>query len=654
MIRTVRHPHLSLWQSSVAETLRKQVSATADKSQAQSVLEHPVMRGVTKHVLTDYAEKPLGAPLLGASAPGLENLDEAAYVSGLKFRIAEARLRDDAARVQQLEQECRKYATCDWIGWASCLSTYNAYRKKYKEPLYRDWAKLKKDISKYSVIPYRLPKNARVALLGDWGTGVDDAIALLQQIAEFRPDAIIHLGDIYYSGTPDECQLNVSIPFFQIFPKAEERPVFLSIPGNHDYYDFGEGFYELIDKMNPDSQRRQEASYFCLRTEDNAWQFLGMDTGRQDYDPYPLGHVSAPDLEESEKEWHRDKLSAKSFAGTTVLLSHHQLFSQHFKISGGKQPWLNEHLLQIFEPCFNRVAAWFWGHEHNLALYQDGCFGLVKGRLVGCSAYEESTGESPYDPHAPEYASAVPYREPVSKLSNVDGYYHHGYAIVDLATDPPTVTYYQVPSWGKEKPVNPPKIDKLTSEQINKAPAPEPKGPVVKYGDKVYLQHTKGEYVVGFYPGNQYYPQLGNTGSVGLELKGGRDSLQNGAEVQIVSTEDNLEGFNMLGAWSLTHDLYYYKKDYDPKKQSWKVIKKNDVDDPAVHYGDEVYLSNVSFAQRLVKDGKYLTTETGNGESWIFHDTPVTGRAESGTARDQTGPVVGEASRKMQSPPGAK
>lgn len=480
---------------------------------------------------------------------------------------------------------------------------------------------------------------------------MDDAIAMLQQIAGFAPDAVIHLGDIYYSGTPDECQLNVAIPFSKIFPK-EKRPLFLSIPGNHDYYSFGEGFYQLIDGANPDPDRKQEASYFCLRTEDDCWQFLGMDTGRHDYKPYPWDQVSAPDLEESEMEWHRDKLAAKSFKGTTILLSHHQLFSQHCKVGNGQLPWANEHLLGIFEPYFDRIAAWFWGHEHNLALYQNECMKLARGRLVGCSAYEESTGESPYAPYSNEFAAAVPYRQPMTKLSQANGYFHHGYAIIDFATQSPSVDYYQIPSWGEEDPVKPPKVDKIESEQIKPKPQPGPKGAVVRFGEYVYLQHSGGEYVVGFYPGAQYYPQLGNTGSVALNLTGGTGKVQNGDPAHIVSTEDNLQGYDVLGAWSMSHDVYYYSKDHDLKKQSWNIVKKSDPDDPDVHYDDEIYLSNVSFGQRLVKDGRYMTTVKGNGESWFLRNTPARQQVAQSSAAVQSAPTEGEASRQMKSPPG--
>src|SRR5438105_1211265 len=47
--------------------------------------------------------------------------------------------------------------------------------------------------------------NARVALIADWGTGTDAAVSLLQSVKQKAPDIVVHLGDVYYSGTDAEC-----------------------------------------------------------------------------------------------------------------------------------------------------------------------------------------------------------------------------------------------------------------------------------------------------------------------------------------------------------------------------------------------------------------------------------------------------------------
>ena len=56
-----------------------------------------------------------------------------------------------------------------------------------------------------SAAPLPLKPGATVAIIGDWGTGTAEATALLGQVASHNPDVLIHLGGIYYSGTPAEC-----------------------------------------------------------------------------------------------------------------------------------------------------------------------------------------------------------------------------------------------------------------------------------------------------------------------------------------------------------------------------------------------------------------------------------------------------------------
>jgi hypothetical protein len=53
--------------------------------------------------------------------------------------------------------------------------------------------------------PSRTAHNARIALIADWGTGTDVAVSLLQSVKQQKPDVVIHLGDVYYSGTEAEC-----------------------------------------------------------------------------------------------------------------------------------------------------------------------------------------------------------------------------------------------------------------------------------------------------------------------------------------------------------------------------------------------------------------------------------------------------------------
>jgi len=455
-IRPVRDRYLSLWQSAAEETVRKELMEHQSVLTVESVMAHPLMQATVAHVNCETNNLSIEEPNIGE--------DYSPAISRLHFLIAEAKRTNDLAALTTLQAECRKYATCDIPGWLTCEFTYLKYLLLYVKPIYRDWQDQllegQPDIG-FGVIGYKLPNDGKVAIIGDWGTGMADANALLAQIIhQHKPAAIIHLGDIYYAGTPDQCKTNFTDVFNQVFGNLPRIPIF-SIPGNHEYYAMGAGYYTMLQQINPLAQSdrpwqetlswQQSASYFCLRTEDGMWQFLGADTGQADYEPpFP---DSMPMLRSTEIQWHHDKL--QNFQGRTILLTHHQLFSTNSKLSGSGNN-CNSALSAVFEPYFDRIAAWFWGHEHNLALFQNGFMGLAKGRLIGCSAYEESAGEDPYFQTYPQ----VPYETfdgKVVKVGSANDYYNHGYAIIDLArsalSDPIKAAYYQFPSWGGTTPV---------------------------------------------------------------------------------------------------------------------------------------------------------------------------------------------------------
>jgi len=298
----------------------------------------------------------------------------------------------------------------------------------------------------YGVIKHRLPTNARLALIGDWGTGMPDAAAMLTTlIARSQPAAIIHLGDVYYSGTPQEAKYNFRDPLDKCCRDAgltARLPTF-TLPGNHDYYSGGAGFYDTIDQLN-EGDLSQQASYFCLRSSDDRWQILGLDTGHNDHVPgLPFEpFYRAPGLVDSEVEWAQDKL--ERFPGNSLVLTHHQLFSARSPLNGPlsfRPQHLNRSLLDAFEPQFPKIAAWFWGHEHSLALFKDGLLGLRKGRLLGCSAFETPAGDG-YD----RRFNDIDYQLPVVKLGMQSLWLNHGCATIDLGSE--EIEYYQYPSWG--------------------------------------------------------------------------------------------------------------------------------------------------------------------------------------------------------------
>jgi hypothetical protein len=135
------------------------------------------------------------------------------------------------------------------------------------------------------------------------------------------------LGDIYYSGTPDECDRDFTRLIDSTFDRS--RVAVYKLAGNHDMYSGGVGYYGLLTIINPPPLPQQQASFFCLRSTDNQWQFVAMDTGHSDYDPLTVTDVLVK-LDSAEEDWLTGCIAG--FRGRTILLSHHQLFSAFAQI----------------------------------------------------------------------------------------------------------------------------------------------------------------------------------------------------------------------------------------------------------------------------------------------------------------------------------
>ncbi|MBV7270693.1 metallophosphoesterase family protein [Winogradskyella luteola] len=615
----VRNQEMSLWQSVISEFAVSQLksSSKGENTIAAHAQDHPMIRATNAYVLSSDIENSVLKFELSVQPKSLNSTDDLnQYLSELCFHIAKAKSRNNEALEEELMGQYRKYSDKD-PGFLTCATTYAKYYAKYGGVLkYNKWQD--NGGFNYGVIEYEIPNDAKVAIIGDWGTGMPDAQWLLYNIMEnIHPDVIIHLGDIYYSATPSECINNFAAILDEVFKSYDRIPVF-TIPGNHDYYAFAYGYYDMVLGLNENTPTAvQPASYFQLKTQDNGWQFLGMDTGFDDSNPANQFNTfyAGPQLKNNETQWHRDKLD--TFGGNTVLLSHHQLFTGNAKINGfesvyGSYPYLNKYLLDDFRYYFgDKVAAWFWGHEHNQVIYKNNLFGLPKGRLVGASAYEEMTSNDPYKQKYQE----VPFED--IKLSHDNGYYNHGFAVLDFSgrnnpTDSVVTTYYEYPSWGD---VNPDPIPGGVSELFQEKLSTSPKdyGPTVNYGEMIHLNlEGSAGFIAPFKNGSQYYPIIGTT-TVFLEIQGGSGVIMDEDVVTIKSLENGLGKYNILGAWSTSKSLYYYTPGY--KQQNWIVKKVFPSDDKEIHQNDPLYFIN------QYHTGQYLCPYISTGYSDTYLTT---------------------------------
>jgi Calcineurin-like phosphoesterase len=373
--------------------------------------------------------KPVPAPSLEIAASA-ELLGTAGDCARTAAEFLAAEIKGDHEQSDIFAGEL-KDSQCDVLGWSECLTTYLAYK------------------ASLSSLPYRpnlnpvmdLGQKTRIAIIGDWGTGDPVAINLLQELNNLKPEVLIHLGDVYYAGTHNEEQTNFLDLCRQVL--GNNVPIF-SLCGNHDMYSGGQGYYWMVDQIG------QQASYFCLQNSN--WRFLAMDTGHNDNNPITVASNMTKLVNFgtwSEANWILDKINLAGPNQKTVLLSHHQLFSAFGSVGkvDGHDYAYNPNLRATFQGVMSKIACWFWGHEHTLAIF-DPYMGLQRGRCVGASAVPVFTDQQSYTKAGGlvTYGGLpLPTWNSQSQLGNNGESYNNCFAMMTLNGASATVDYYQVP-----------------------------------------------------------------------------------------------------------------------------------------------------------------------------------------------------------------
>jgi len=435
-----RGRNASLWQSAVDQVVAKRNagSPAAGFGPGPGVvhLQRPEQSDPTIAFGNDIAAAiDLGAPVEAVALPAVVAaglVDTAKFCATTAFRLAEAEIKahftGDFTEVTALHAQLdTPFGQCD-AKWGEVLAIYVASRIAGNQIPYRRYNSLQD-----FVITDRLPNKATVVLIADWGTGQDAAKALLAKVASHKPDVVIHLGDVYYSGTQTEVQnyfygiwqktLGIpKVPWGSKLTDFTAKPATFHMPGNHDMYAGGAPYYAVIDMLG------QPASYFCLRNDN--WQFVAMDTSLNDSNPNTV--EDATHVDEQEIIWMKDKVN-NAGGRKTILLSHHQLFTAFEKIGGQA---VNQKMLPQVQDILPKLTAWLWGHEHNMVIYKE--YLNVLGRCIGHGAFPVSNTPVPFVSPNP----GVPL-EDVNLAVDPSGFYRHGYVLMDIDGPKAHLTYYQ-------------------------------------------------------------------------------------------------------------------------------------------------------------------------------------------------------------------
>lgn len=214
---------------------------------------------------------------------------------------------------------------------------------------------------------YEIGDDARIVIVGDWGTGLPRAQEVAkfmaqeisEALAEGREAHVVHLGDVYYSGLEVEVRHHVLAP--RMWPVTVEQAsagvTSWSLNGNHDMYGGGFGYFETLLGDERFSKQRspdgKATSFFRLRSP--SWELVALDTS---WDPDVLSQGFIGVLEDPQAEF-VERVAGES-ERKLMLLSHHQLVSVYDREDLG--PTLPKKLAPVLEG--ERVTAWLWGHEH--------------------------------------------------------------------------------------------------------------------------------------------------------------------------------------------------------------------------------------------------------------------------------------------------
>lgn len=254
--------------------------------------------------------------------------------------------------------------------------------------------------------PKVIGADSRLYLIGDWGSGVSRARKIAQRVRAMiaaepgREQHVIHLGDVYYSGWPEEYDDHF-LQFWPVRPGEEHRCGSWSLNSNHDMFSRGSGYFDhLLKDVRFNDQG--ERSFFSLETD--FWQFLGLDSA---FDDEALAGDQAGWVAARQRQHPHKKL---------VLLSHHQPFSA----------FENDCPSLLGLLANNTVTGWFWGHEHRFAVYKPRP-DLKYGRLIGHGGVPVwARSATTPTPDTVTYVSTRGFR------SGIERFALFGFAVLDL------------------------------------------------------------------------------------------------------------------------------------------------------------------------------------------------------------------------------
>ena len=278
-----------------------------------------------------------------------------------------------------------------------------------------------------------------IAILGDWGTGDATSESIMNSITTtIKPDYIVHVGDVYYAGTPLSSGPNGS----HYFGAGEEQENLLdswpssyagrsfTLNSNHEMYSGANGYFnEALNAPDNGSNTPFSAQKgsSCFALQFGGWTILGLDSAymASSIDAFMTGSIGGPDG--TQGQWIKS-LGLKP--ENTIVLTHHNGFA--FDCSSASPLWG-----EIKGALNGDPYAWYWGHVHNGIVYdapitipstpaQPGLTTNTFSRCLGHAAL-------PYGPSSELDDKPIAWH--VTNLSGSSPQLANGYAVLTLTTN---------------------------------------------------------------------------------------------------------------------------------------------------------------------------------------------------------------------------
>ncbi|WP_242205377.1 metallophosphoesterase family protein [Aestuariivivens insulae] len=288
------------------------------------------------------------------------------------------------------------------------------------------------------VIPLvgKMPHMVKIAIIGDWGAGNPNAKAVMDLLIKQDVDYIIHVGDVYYGGTPLATDPNGTLYYdpgeevnnlINLWPSGFNGKSF-TLNSNHEMYSGANGLFYNAYGVNGTStpfSAHQGSSCFALTFGD--WTLLGLDSAFESKvaDAFMTGSLG--DANGTQVNWIK---SLKLNPNKTIVLTHHNGFADD--TTSGSPLWA-----ELRNALGGDPFAWYWGHVHNGIVYKMPITIPSSSKVPGFTTrtYARCLGHAalPYGVASNLVGKPIDYKADNVKPNSNELY--NGFAVISLSTN---------------------------------------------------------------------------------------------------------------------------------------------------------------------------------------------------------------------------